>query len=152
MNLDNTCNNAVRAVVKGTTGWDMIKAGTLDMSDGMFRDAMSHGMDASTHIHDVASGEHEELILTHAGHPVLKPPKRSFCPKCGSDIHNNTMLQGSGVMNPPTLFQCKWKFAMETAYQEASHYVNVIRALKDGADAVARAAKAAADGNEDAHT
>ena len=54
-------NAAVRAVVKGTTGWDMIKAGTLDMSDGMFRDAMNHGMDASTHIHDVASGEHEGI-------------------------------------------------------------------------------------------
>ena len=42
--------------------------------------------------------------------------------------------------------------AMETALIEvASHYVNVIQALKDERDdAVARAAKAAADGNEDA--
>ena len=25
--------------------------------------------------------------------PVLKPPKRSFCPKCGTDIHSYTMMQ-----------------------------------------------------------
>ena len=147
-------NAAVRAVVKGTSGWDMIKAGTLDMSDGMFRDAMNHGMDASTHIHDVASGEHEGIDPdAMRAIPVLKPPKRSFCPKCGSDIHNNTMLQWRKWRESSSdVVSMQMEAAMETALIEvASHYVNVIQALKDERDdAVARAAKVAAEGNEEA--
>jgi len=146
-------NAAVRAVVRGTTGWDMIKAGTLDMSDGMFRDAMNHGMDASTHIHDVASGEHEGIDPeAMRAIPVLKPPKRSFCPKCGSDIHNNTMLQWRKWRESSSdVVSMQMEAAMETALIEvASHYVNVIQALKDERDdAVARAAKSAAEGNEE---
>jgi len=146
-------NAAVRAVVKGTSGWDMIKAGTLDMSEGMFRDAMDHGMDASTHIHDVASGEHEGIDPeAMRAIPVLKPPKRSFCPKCGSDIHNNTMLQWRKWRESSSdVVSMQMEAAMETALIEvASHYVNVIQALKDERDdAVARAAKTAAEGNED---
>jgi len=146
-------NAAVRAVVRGTTGWDMINAGTLDMSDGMFRDAMNHGMDASTHIHDVASGEHEGIDPdAMRAIPVLKPPKRSFCPKCGSDIHNNTMLQWRKWRESSSdVVSMQMEAAMETALIEvASHYVNVIQALKDERDdAVARAAKSAAEGNEE---
>ena len=147
-------NAAVRAVVRGTTGWDMIQAGTLDMSDGMFREAMDHGMDASTHIHDVASGEHEGIDPdAMRAIPVLKPPKRSFCPKCGSDIHNNTMLQWRKWKESSSdVVSMQMEAAMETALIEvASHYVNVIQALKDERDdAVARAAKSAAQGNQDA--
>ena len=147
-------NAAVRAVVRGTTGWDMIQAGTLDMSDGMFREAMDHGMDASTHIHDVASGEHEGIDPdAMRAIPVLKPPKRSFCPKCGSDIHNNTMLQWRKWRESSSdVVSMQMEAAMETALIEvASHYVNVIQALKDERDdAVARAAKSAAEGNQDA--
>lgn len=147
-------NAAVRAVVRGTTGWDMIQAGTLDMSDGMFREAMDHGMDASTHIHDVASGEHEGIDPdAMRAIPVLKPPKRSFCPKCGSDIHNNTMLQWRKWKESSSdVVSMQMEAAMETALIEvASHYVNVIQALKDERDdAVARAAKSAAEGNQDA--
>jgi len=147
-------NAAVRAVVRGTTGWDMIQAGTLDMSDGMFREAMDHGMDASTHIHDVASGEHEGIDPdAMRAIPVLKPPKRSFCPKCGSDIHSNTMLQWRKWKESSSdVVSMQMEAAMETALIEvASHYVNVIQALKDERDdAVARAAKNAAEGNQDA--
>ena len=146
-------NAAVRAVVRGTSGWDMIKAGTLDMSDGLFRDAMNHGMDASTHIHDVASGEHEGIDPdAMRAIPVLKPPKRSFCPKCGSDIHNNTMLQWRKWRESSSdVVSMQMEAAMETALIEvASHYVNVIQALKDERDdAVARAAKASAASNQD---
>ena len=144
---------AVRAVVRGTTGWDMIKAGTLDMSDGMFREAMDHGMDASTHIHDVASGEHEGIDPdAMRAIPVLKPPKRSFCPKCGSDIHNNTMLQWRKWRESSSdVVSMQMEAAMETALIEvASHYINVIQALKDERDdAVSRAAKTVAESNED---
>ena len=144
-------NAAVRAVVRGTSGWDMIQAGTLDMSEGLFRGAMTHGMDASTHIHDVASGEHEGIDPeAMRAIPVLKPPKRSFCPKCGSDIHANTMLQWRKWRESSSdVVSMQMEAAMETALIEvASHYVNVIQALKDERDdAVARAAKSTADTN-----
>ncbi len=146
-------NAAVRAVVRGTSGWDMIQAGTLDMSEGLFRGAMTHGMDASTHIHDVASGEHEGIDPeAMRAIPVLKPPKRSFCPKCGSDIHANTMLQWRKWRESSSdVVSMQMEAAMETSLIEvASHYVNVIQALKDERDdAVARAAKSTAETNID---
>lgn len=138
-------NAAVRAVVHGTNGWDLIQAGKLDLSEGLFRDAMDNGMEASTHIHDVASGEHEGIDPdAMRAIPVLKPPKRSFCPKCGSDIHANTMLQwrkwrdSSGVVVSMQL-----EASMETSLiQVAAHYLNVMQAMKDERDdAIARAAK-----------
>ncbi len=138
-------NAAVRAVVRGTNGWDLIQAGKLDLSEGLFRDAMDNGMEASTHIHDVASGEHEGIDPdAMRAIPVLKPPKRSFCPKCGSDIHANTMLQwrkwrdSSGVVVSMQL-----EASMETSLiQVAAHYLNVMQAMKDERDdAIARAAK-----------
>ena len=52
---------AVRATVRGTDGWVLVQKGELDLSDGLFRDAMNLGMEASTHIHDVSSGEHEGI-------------------------------------------------------------------------------------------
>lgn len=144
-------NAAVRAVVRGTSGWDMIQAGTLDMSEGLFREAMTHGMDASTHIHDVASGEHEGIDPdAMRAIPVLKPPKRSFCPKCGSDIHANTMFQWRKWRESSSdVVSMQMEAAMETALIEvASHYVNVIQALKDERDdAVARAARSVANSN-----
>ena len=73
-------NAAVRAVVRGTNAWDLIQDGKLDLNEGLFRNAMDTGMEASTHIHDVASGEHEGIDPdAMRAIPVLKPPKRSFC-------------------------------------------------------------------------
>ena len=124
---------AVRAVTKATEAWKLIKDGKLDLSDQMFKDAMQLGMDASTHIHDVASGEHEGIDPdAMRAIPVLKPPKRSFCPKCGSDIHANTMLQwrkwrdGSG-----DVVSMQLEASMEAALiQIAAHYVNAAEKLE----------------------
>ena len=137
---------AVRAVVRGTNGWDLIQAGKLDLSEGLFRDAMDNGMEASTHIHDVASGEHEGIDPeAMRAIPVLKPPKRSFCPKCGSDIHANTMLQWRKWRDSSNdVVSMQIEASMETSLiQVASHYLNVIQALQDERDdAVAKASKA----------
>ena len=137
---------AVRAVVRGTNGWDLIQAGKLDLSEGLFRDAMDNGMEASTHIHDVASGEHEGIDPeAMRAIPVLKPPKRSFCPKCGSDIHANTMLQWRKWRDSSNdVVSMQIEASMETSLiQVESHYINVIQALQDERDdAVAKASKA----------
>lgn len=138
-------NAAVRAVVKGTNGWDLIQAGKLDLSEGLFREAMDNGMVASTHIHDVSSGEHEGIDPdAMRAIPVLKPPKRSFCPKCGSDIHANTMLQWRKWRDSSgAVVSMQLEASMETSLiQVAAHYLNVMQAMKDERDdAISRAAK-----------
>ena len=130
-------NAAVKAVVEGTSGWDLIQAGKLNLSEDMFRDAMNSGMQASTHIHDVAKGAHEGIDPeAMSSIPVLKPPKRSFCPKCGSDIHSNTMLQWRKWRDSSgDVVSMQMEAAMETALIHiASHYINSMQALKDERD------------------
>ena len=138
-------NAAVRAVVRGTNGWDLIQAGKLDLREGLFREAMDNGMEASTHIHDVASGEHEGIDPeAMRAIPVLKPPKRSFCPKCGSDIHANTMLQWRKWRDSSgAVVSMQLEASMETSLiQVAAHYLNVMQAMKDERDdAIAKATK-----------
>ena len=130
-------NAAVRAVVRGTNAWDLIQDGKLNLNEGLFRNAMDTGMEASTHIHDVASGEHEGIDPNAMrAIPVLKPPKRSFCPKCGSDIHTNTMLQWRKWRDSSSeVVSMQLEASMETALiQVASHYINVMQALQDERD------------------
>ena len=130
-------NAAVRAVVRGTNAWDLIEDGKLNLNEGLFRTAMDTGMEASTHIHDVASGEHEGIDPdAMRAIPVLKPPKRSFCPKCGSDIHANTMLQWRKWRDSSSeVVSMQLEASMETALiQVASHYINVMQALQDERD------------------
>ena len=138
-------NAAVLAVVRDTNGWDLIQAGKLDLKEGLFRDAMNNGMEASTHIHDVASGEHEGIDPdAMRAIPVLKPPKRSFCPKCGSDIHANTMLQWRKWRESSNdVVSMQLEASMETALiQVASHYLGTMQILTDERDdAIALAGK-----------
>lgn len=124
---------AVRAVTKVTEAWGLIQDGKLDMSDPLFKEAMALGMDASTHIHDVASGEHEGIDAeAMRAIPVLKPPKRSFCPKCGSDIHANTMMQWRKWRDSSgDVISMQLEASMETALiQVAAHYVNAVSTLE----------------------
>ena len=130
---------AVRATVRGTDGWVLVQKGTLDLSEGLFRDAMNLGMEASTHIHDVSSGEHEGIDPeAMRSIPVLKLPKRSFCPKCGSDIHANTMLQWRKWRDSSSdVVSMQLEASMETALiQVASHYLTVIENIKKDAETV----------------
>ena len=130
---------AVRATVRGTDGWVLVQSGDLNLADGMFRDAMNLGMKASTHIHDVSSGEHEGIDPeAMRSIPVLKPPKRSFCPKCGSDIHANTMLQWRKWRDSSgDVVSMQLEASMETALiQVASHYLTVIENMKKDSNSV----------------
>ena len=139
---------AVRAVVKTTNAWELIQNGKLDLSEGLFRDAMVQGMEASTHIHDVASGEHEGIDPdAMRAIPVLKPPKRSFCPKCGSDIHANTMLQWRKWRDSSgDVVSMQLEASMQTALiQVASHYLNVMDALQKERDLAYKDAQSASD-------
>ena len=100
---------------------------------------MNLGMEASTHIHDVSSGEHEGIDPeAMRSIPVLKPPKRSFCPKCGSDIHANTMLQWRKWRDSSgDVVSMQLEASMETALiQVASHYLTVIENIRKDANSV----------------
>ena len=125
-------NAAVKAVMKATEAWSLIQSGDLNLGDSLFRDAMNRGMDASTHIHDVASGENEGIDPdAMRAIPVLKPPKRSFCPKCGSDIHNNTMLQWRKWRDHSSeVVSMQLEASMETALiQVAAHFVGNLKTV-----------------------
>jgi len=87
-------NYAVNTVVGSSDAWALVKSGKINFSDKLYRESMTLGIDASKHIHDIATGEFEGVdadVIKEI--PVLKPPKRSFCPKCGTDIHSFTMMQ-----------------------------------------------------------
>jgi hypothetical protein len=68
--------------------------------------------------------------------PVLKPPKRSFCPKCGSDIHANTMMQWRKWRESSNdVVSMQLEASMETALiQVASHYLGTLQILTDERD------------------
>lgn len=65
--------------------------------------------------------------------PIMKPPKKSFCPKCGSDIIENTMFQWKkwqGLNNE--LLAIQLESSMSAALMHAaSSYIDEIRTLKD---------------------
>ncbi len=87
-------NYAVNSVVGSSEAWDLVKSGKINFSDKVYRESMTLGIEASKHIHDISTGEFEGVdadVIKEI--PVLKPPKRSFCPKCGTDIHSYTMMQ-----------------------------------------------------------
>ena len=77
---DNAVSNyAVNTIVGSSDAWDLVKSGEINFSDKLYREAMTLGIDASKHIHDISTGEYEGVdanIIKEI--PVLKPPKRSF--------------------------------------------------------------------------
>ncbi len=119
---------AVALMSSQTDAWGHIQSGTINTRDPLFIEAMALGMEASHHIHDIAAGGIDETTLTNEdlrGIPVLKPPKRSFCPKCGSDIHSHTMLQWRKWRDHSgEVVQLQAQAAMETSLvQVAAHYL-----------------------------
>jgi hypothetical protein len=104
-------------------------------TDPIFQQAMDLGMDASHHIHDISHGGIDETNLTNEdlrAIPVLKPPKRSFCPKCGSDILSHSNLQWKKWReHSAEVVQLQAQAAMEAALvQVAAHYVTAIDELE----------------------
>lgn len=84
---------AVDLATDGTKVNDLSKAGAFDKEDETFVEAMNVGRKATLELLKVSQG----LVLPandalqHV--PIMQPPNKSFCPKCGSDIHANAMLQ-----------------------------------------------------------
>ena len=124
---------AAAAISHDTTAWSLVSGGKVDLNSAAFLQAMELGMEASHHIHDIAAGGIEALSSEDLkAIPVLKPPKKSFCPKCGSDIHSHTMLQWRKWRDHSgEVVQLQTQAGMETAIiQTAGHYLASIDALE----------------------
>ena len=124
---------AAAAISHDTNAWSLISAGKVDLNEPVYLQAMELGMEASHHIHDIAAGGVEALSSEDLkAIPVLKPPKKSFCPKCGSDIHAHTMLQWRKWRDHSgEVVQLQTQAGMETAMiQTAAHFMTSIQALE----------------------
>ena len=133
---------AVALMSSQTDAWGFIQSGSIDTRDTLFLEAMALGMEASHHIHDIAAGGIDETSLTNEdlrSIPVLKPPKRSFCPKCGSDIHSHTMLQWRKWRDHSgEVVQLQAQAAMETSLvQLAAHYISQVQSTEAQRDDLA---------------
>jgi hypothetical protein len=112
---------------------DFEDSGKLNLGQKMYREAMSVGLDASTQIHTVASGEHDNIDAeAMRAIPVLKPPTRSFCPKCGSDIHANTLMQWRKWRDLSNeVLSIQLEASMEASIiQVAAHFVSEVETLE----------------------
>lgn len=86
-------NAAVEIATSGSKLLDLKNAGAFDKQVETFSEAMDLGRKATLEVLKVSQG----LVLPANDAletvPIMQPPNKSFCPKCGSDIHANTMLQ-----------------------------------------------------------
>ena len=84
---------AVDLATEGSKLNDLKKAGSFEKEDKTFVEAMDLGRKATLEVLKVSQG----LVLPANDAlqtvPIMQPPNKSFCPKCGSDIHANTLLQ-----------------------------------------------------------
>ena len=77
--------------------------------------------------------------------PIMQPPNKSFCPKCGSDIHANAMLQWQKWSNASTdLLTIQLEAAMRSSLMHlAASYRDKIQDLEDQLSDAKKAAEEA---------
>ena len=84
---------AIDVATEGSKLQDLKKSGTFEKEEDTFIEAMGLGRKATLELLKVSQGliipAHDALQTV----PIMQPPNKSFCPKCGSDIHANAMLQ-----------------------------------------------------------
>jgi hypothetical protein len=90
-------NSAADAAIDATASSkisDLKNSGTFDLENDLFHEAMDLGLKASVHLIQASQGFPGALTAEALKSvPIMVPPKKSFCPKCGSDIHANALLQ-----------------------------------------------------------
>ena len=84
---------AIDVATEGSKLQDLKNSGGFEKDDATFIEAMDLGRKATLELLKVSQGliipAHDALQSV----PIMQPPNKSFCPKCGSDIHANAMLQ-----------------------------------------------------------
>ena len=113
---------------------DLKAAGTFELENEVFVEAMDLGLKASIHLIQASQG-HPQALTSEAlkSVPIMAPPNKSFCPKCGSDIHANALLQWKKWTETAHAFLAmQLEASMKTSLMHlSSTYQDKIQDLKD---------------------
>ena len=124
---------AIDLAVKGTKLADLKKSGSFEGDHDAFTEAMNIGRTATLHLLEVSQGAVLPASDALQSIPIMQPPNKSFCPKCGSDIHANAMLQWKKWSDMSTdALTIQIEAAMQASLMHlASTYRDQIQDLKD---------------------
>ncbi|MBQ71145.1 MAG: hypothetical protein CMA65_06650 [Euryarchaeota archaeon] len=125
---------AINAITESTKLGDLKTSGTFELESDAFNEAMDLGLKASIQLIQASQGDAESLSPEAFEEvPIMAPPKKSFCPKCGSDIHANTLLQWKKWSEiSHTFLTMQLEASMKTALMHlSSTYKDKIQDLKD---------------------
>ncbi len=133
---DEAADAAIVAALAETKLADLKKAGSFDADEETFVEAMDVGRDATLHLIEVSLGASTSTNAALSDLPVMRPPTKSFCPKCGSDIQANTLLQWKKwTTTSHTLLTVQLEAAMKASLMHlAATYRDKIQDLKDQLD------------------
>ena len=122
------------AALEGTSTGKKWMAKSFESEQDLFNEAMNFGRSAAIKVVEVTQ-EVGDLVGNPAvaSVPIMRPPKKSFCPKCGSDIHANALLQwkkwgGATEASVAVQLEASMKAALMHAAQT---YLDKIQDLKD---------------------
>ena len=142
---------AVGLVSGGSKLLDLKNAGAFEKLNDTFTEAMNLGREATIELLKVSQGmvlpADEALEVV----PIMQPPNKSFCPKCGSDIHANALLQWQKWSGASTdLLTIQLEAAMRSSLMHlAASYRDKIQDLEDQ---LSDAKKAAENAKQEAET
>lgn len=130
---DEAADAAIVAALADSKLADLLKSGSFQGDETNFMEAMDVGRQATLHLLEVNLGASTSSNAAVADLPVMRPPKKSFCPKCGSDIQANTLLQWKKwTTTSHTLLTVQLEAAMKASLMHlASTYRDKIQDLKD---------------------
>ena len=137
---------AVDLAAQGTKLADLKSSGAFEKENKRFNEAMDIGRTATLHLLEVSQGAVLPASEAMQSIPIMQPPNKSFCPKCGSDIHANAMLQWKKWSDMSTeALTIQLEAAMRASLMHLSaSYRDQIQDLKDQlADAKKNAEKTA---------
>lgn len=130
---DSAADAAIDAIASSKVA-DLKAAGTFDLENEVFVEAMDLGLKASIHLIQASQG-HPQALTSEAlkSVPIMAPPNKSFCPKCGSDIHANALLQWKKWTETAHAFLAmQLEASMKTSLMHlSSTYQDKIQDLKD---------------------
>lgn len=143
---------AVEIATEGSKVLDLKNAGAFEKLGDRFNEAMDLGRQATLEVLKVSQG----LVLPANDAlqtvPIMQPPNKSFCPKCGSDIHANAMLQWKKWSDASTeLLTIQLEAAMRSSLMHlAASYRDKIQDLEDQLSDAKKAATVAKEAAESA--
>ena len=130
---DAAADAAVELAMADSKLLDLKNAGAFEKLDKQFTGAMDLGRNATLELLKVSQGLLLPANDALQGVPVMQPPNKAFCPKCGSDIHANAMLQWRKWSDASThLLTIQLEAAMRSSLMHlAASYRDKIQDLED---------------------